>query len=50
MGRLLVGLLVLVGLSDGLPVYISRDDTTISTRFPTALEQLSLLRGRSIHD
>ena len=39
-----------VALDDGLTIYISRDDTTIRTRFLTTLGQLSFLRNRSIHD
>ena len=39
-----------VTLNDGLAVYISRDDTSVSTRFLAALGQLSFLWGRCIHD
>jgi len=38
-----------VALNDGCPVYISCDDTTVSTWFLTALGQLSLCRIRSVH-
>ena len=44
----LIGQLRLVALNHGHPVYISRDDATVGTRFLTALGQLCFLRKRSL--